>query len=177
MTTEAIIAAIAKLTEKLSKFVKNKEVFDVVREIQTYQKELETNATQAESKVTKLEEEMAHSKQAHSQEIARLRQGHAEEIARLKLDTPTEEDNRPRIYLSRRPAQQTEILKTIAEIHTPTTEQIAGRIGHGLEATKFHLEELRTMRFITSSQGQHLETYWHLAHQGRGYMIQNGLLK
>ena len=39
----------------------------MVREIQTYQKELETNATQAESKVTKLEEEMAHSKQAHSQ--------------------------------------------------------------------------------------------------------------
>jgi hypothetical protein len=154
--------AIAPLLEKLRKLMKNKEVFDIVHEIEAKQKELEAYAIRQESKVKELETE-----------IARLKDSHAEEIASIRAKKAEEE----RVHTSNRSEIETRILALIGTHTALETEQIRVTLGQHPETTQFHLDELAKANLIEYSPGQDFETYWHLKHEGRRYLIQRGLLK
>ena len=81
-TTGSIVKTIADLFKRLRDHQNNKEVFDIVRDLQTEQSKLEAQIKEADAEVTRLREEMAHLKTAHAAEIAKLNEAHAQEIAR-----------------------------------------------------------------------------------------------
>jgi hypothetical protein len=142
--------------------MKNKEVFDIVHEIEAKQKELEAYAIGQETKVKELEAEIARLKDSHAEEIARITAKKAEE----KL-----------AHTSNRSEIETRILTLISKHSALETEQIRAALGQHPEANQFHLDELSKANLIESSLGQDLETYWHLKHEGRRYLIQCGLLQ
>jgi hypothetical protein len=84
MTTEALIAVCSKLFEKLRKLVKDKEVFEIVRDLQDRQADLETNAKNAEAQVASFQNEIATMKEQHASEIERLNTLHSQEMAEMK---------------------------------------------------------------------------------------------
>ncbi|HEY3601112.1 MAG TPA: hypothetical protein VGK72_04085 [Chthoniobacterales bacterium] len=89
MTIETIIVASTQLLEKLRKRVKDKETFDIVRDIQARQSELEEKAKAAEAEVTRLSDEIAALKARHADEIAKLNDKHALEIQKLRQPPPS----------------------------------------------------------------------------------------
>ena len=165
MTTPELIAIIKPLLERLRKYMKNKEVFDIVHQIEAHQKELEAKINEAETQLAELND-------AHAAEIARLTQKHAAEIAKFK-----QRDEKAIWHGSDRPPIETRILSLIAANSALETDQIAALTGQGREAAKFHLDELFRANLIEWSTGQDFETFWHLKHEGRRYLIQRGLLK
>jgi len=172
MTTEAIIAASWKALERLRKLMKNKEVFDIVHEVEAHQKELESKVIKAEAKIKELETEIARLEESHSTEIARLREKHAAEIAKFK-----ERDEKTSWHGSNRSELETRILLLLAENSAMETEQIRLATEQGVEANKYHLDEMFRARLIKWSSGRDLETFWHLSHNGRAYLVQRGLIK
>jgi peptidoglycan hydrolase CwlO-like protein len=145
--------------------MKSKEVFDIVHQIETHQKELEAQVADGESQIAELNN-------AHAAEIARITQQHAAEIAKFKDD-----DGKLLWHGSKRSELEERILMLIAQNNAIETEIIRVSTGQGVEANQYRLDELRRGRFIKSSSGRNLETFWHLTHNGRGYLIQRGLLK
>jgi len=165
MTTAELIALIKPLLERLRKYMKNKEVFDIVHQIEAHQKELEAKVIEGESEIVRL-------KTAHAQEIAQLKEEHAAEIAKLN-----EKDEKMFLHSSKRSELETQILLLLAKNSALETEQIRVATGQGVAANQYHLDEMRSAHLIKQSSGYNLETYWHLTHNGRGYLVQNGLIK
>src|ERR1700730_4390815 len=104
MTTAELIALIKPLLERLRKYMKNKEVFDIVHQIEAHQKELEAKVIEGESEIVRL-------KTAHAQEIAQLKEEHAAEIAKLN-----EKDEKMFLHSSKRSELETQILLLLAKI-------------------------------------------------------------
>ena len=166
MTTEAIIAATAKLLERLGKLVKNKEVFDIVRDVQVRQRELETNTKQAEAQAEELQKEMTQLKKAHSQEIANLREAHAREIANLKKEISHDQSN-----------AETKILLFLNEHDDITTEQVAVGVELSVSVTEFHLNEMAKTEVVVAAYNMCYPTRWFMGQNGRRRLFDSGLLK
>ncbi len=164
MTTAELITIIKPLLERLRKYMKNKEVFDIVHQIEAHQKELE-------SKVMEYESEIARLKTAHTQEIDRLTREYSATITKFK-----ERDEKELWHGSNRSDDETRILIVIAQQSALDEEQIAAATGLGVEAAKYHLKNLFGAKLLDWGTGEFEETIWQLSHNGRGYLIQRGNL-
>lgn len=119
----------------------------------------------------KLRSEYEILKSENSDLRAKLDAAHSE-IDRLKKDAQEK-----LVHGSDRPEIQRRILTLLATQGELTTERIAAFSGQGQEAAKFHLDELLEANFVTWSDNQAFETVWSLAHEGRRYLVQRGLLR
>lgn len=168
MTTAELIAIIKPLLDRLRKYMKNKEVFDIVHEIEANQRELESKTSEADSQIQELNA-------AHAAEITRLEQEHAAEITNLKSGDAKKKFHHPDL-----PEIQARILLFIAqheidEIGVDTSE-IAHRVSVAKEAIPFHLHELEAADFIESSSKFDIPM-WYMKHEGRRYLFERGLIK
>lgn len=85
-TTASILKTIGELFKRLRERQDNKEVYDIVRDLQTEQSKLDTKIKDAEADVTRLKDEMAKLKEKHAAEIAQLKAAHEEKIKAMTAD-------------------------------------------------------------------------------------------
>ena len=85
-TTAAILKTIGELFNRLRQHQTNKEVYDIVRDLQAEQSKLETKIREAEAEVTRFNEAITALKQRHAAEITQLKQTHAEDIKRMTAE-------------------------------------------------------------------------------------------
>lgn len=72
-----------------------------------------------------------------------------------------------------------EILKLLFKQQNLQEEQIAQALKMDLPIVKFHLGELQKRKFVTDSyprsRNNHFIRAWSLAHEGTGYLLENGI--
>jgi glucan phosphorylase len=85
-TSASILAKITELFNRLRQHQTNKEVYDIVRDLQSEQSKLETKIKEAEAEVAQLKQAMTVLKQRHAAEITQLKQAHAEDIKRMTAE-------------------------------------------------------------------------------------------
>lgn len=146
----------------------SKEVFDIVRELETTQKQIDSKAIQAELKAKHLEEEISQLKKAHAAEIERINQEHSAEIANL---------NNPKTHESDDAVAETRILVAIACEEGISTERIASIITMGEQKTQLHLDDLVEAGYTTCLVNSFAEVCWYLETKGRRRLANQGLLK
>lgn len=69
------------------------------------------------------------------------------------------------------------ILTALSSVQETTSGRIAVMLGIGEQLATFHLEELGKIRFVSAARFYTEQpTIWKLAQDGRGYLVNNGLL-
>ena len=85
-STASIIAKITELLNRLRKHSANKEVYDMVRDLQAEQSKLETKIRDAETEVTRLDGLITDLKRDHIADIAKLKTEHDDKIKAMTAD-------------------------------------------------------------------------------------------
>ena len=136
----------------------------------------------SEYKILKAEHERVKSENSDLQ--AKLEDAHNE------IDGLKKEAQKKLAHGSGRPAIpeiQTRMMTLLASQGEMSAKKLTAYTGQGEEAAKFHLGELLQANFVAQeTRSPHIdpvtgqtvsETVWSLAHEGRRYLIQRGLLK
>jgi len=80
------------------------------------------------------------------------------------------------IHSSRLEEVKEKILQLIAEHDEINSFQIAQALGFNEQVITFHLTELQNLGFVDCSYFINSPSLWYIAHEGRKYLITNGLL-
>jgi septal ring factor EnvC (AmiA/AmiB activator) len=73
--------------------------------------------------------------------------------------------------------EQEKLMLLLAQHAGITTEQVAGSLRMNPELAEFHLTELHERDLLSASYSMMSPTTWGLGHEGRRYLVKNGLLK
>jgi DNA-binding transcriptional ArsR family regulator len=68
------------------------------------------------------------------------------------------------------------ILRFLSERDDVTSAEIARNTGKHEQLVTYHLTEMEEQDLVHASYSAYGETDWSIAHEGRGYLIRNGLL-
>ena len=123
---------------------------------------LECKTTELTLKTGQLE---AENKTLRAQLQQRAAQIHALEVAAEQKRT----GNRTEI--------EQHILTLLASSDGPVVQRVAQQLGIGVQVAMFHLSELSTAELIYPQNYINRESEWHLANEGRRYLIQRGLIQ
>jgi len=133
--------------------------------------------TLADKKIAELETENAAIKSKFENAESELKESQKEiEILRSKIQEYEQPTKQPTEHGNLLDKVKVNILVALAKQEWNYAEHISRSLGIGIQVVQFHLDELQNKEMALASYSMGDSEEWTLGHEGRRYLIENGLI-